>query len=172
MKSFGKQIVGAALLATVASAAAAQSNTDTKSTTGSVTIQQPISLTKNTDLAFGTLVRPSSGTNTVTLGTATCAPALSGAGNAYLVTGSTYGCATYTVTGEDALGFDVSGDSSFDMTRSGGSETITVTLAPSEASGIIGQASADFKVGGQFDVDSSTVAGAYSGTFNVTVTYQ
>lgn len=172
MKSFTTRVAAAALLATIASAAAAQSNTDSKSTTGSTTIQQPISLTKSTDLAFGTLVRPTSGTNTVTVGTSTCAAALSGAGNAYLVTGSTSGCATYSVAGESGLAFNIGGDTSFNMTRTGGTETITVTVLPSETSGTIGQSSAGFAVGGHFDVDSSTVAGVYSGTFNVTVTYQ
>jgi hypothetical protein len=122
-------------------------------------------------LRFGSLVRPTSNSNTVTLGTDTCAPALTGSGNAALIS-STSGCATYTVGGESGQSFDVATDSTFDMTRSGGSETITVTLAKSEATGTIGQASAAFKVGGSFAVDSTAVPGAYTGTFAVTATYQ
>lgn len=157
--------------ASVASPAFAQNNSDTKSTTGSATIAAPITLTENTTLRFGSLVRPSSGSNTVTLGTATCAPALTGGGNAALIA-STKGCATYSVTGESGQAFNIATDTTFDMTRSGGSETITVTLNKSATSGTIGQASADFKVGGSFGVGTTTVAGAYSGQFNVTVTYQ
>jgi hypothetical protein len=47
-----------------------------------------------------------------------------------------------------------------------------VKLAKSEATWTIGKASADFKVGGSFTVDTTTVAGAYTGTFAVTATYQ
>jgi len=155
----------------IAGPAAAQNSSASTSTNGSATIAAPISLTENTALRFGSLVRPTSNTNTVTLGTASCTPSLTGTGNAALLS-STSGCATYTVTGESGQAFNVASDATFDMTRSGGSETITVTLSKSASTGTVGQASAAFKVGGSFPVSTTTVTGAYSGSFNVTVTYQ
>jgi hypothetical protein len=164
---------GAALLALMLSAtpALAQNNSAGTTTNGTATIAAPITLTENSSLRFGSVVRPTSNTNTLTLGTTTCAPALTGTGNAALLS-STSGCATYTVTGETGQAFNIVTDSNFAMTRSGGSETITVTLSKSAATGTVGQASAAFKVGGSFPIDTTTVAGAYSGSFNVTVTYQ
>jgi len=151
--------------------ASAQNNSASTSTAGSATIAAPISLTENSTLRFGSLVRPTSNSNTVTLATASCAPALTGTGNAALLS-STSGCATYSVTGENAQAFNIVTDPTFDMTRSGGTETITVTLSKSASTGTIGQASAAFKVGGSFPLATTTVAGAYSGSFSVTVTYQ
>ena len=166
-----KSGIAFAVLSALAAPAWAQNNSASVTTTGSTTIAAPITLTQNTTLRFGSLVRPTSSSNTVTIGTDTCATALSGGGNAALVS-STSGCATYTVGGESGQAFNITTDPTFAMTRSGGSETITVTLSKSEATGTIGQTSADFKVGGSFTVDSSTVAGAYTGTFAVTATYQ
>lgn len=166
-----KSFIALAMAGSLATPALAQNNSATVNTSGSTTIAAPITLTQNSTLRFGSLVRPTADSNTVTLATATCAPALTGSGNAALIS-STAGCATYTVGGESGQSFNVATDDTFDMTRSGGSETITVTLAKSEATGTIGQASADFKVGGSFAVDSTTVPGAYTGTFAVTATYQ
>lgn len=166
-----KSCIALAVLSGLATPALAQNNSATVNTTGSTTIAAPITLTQNSTLRFGSLVRPTSNSNTVTLATDTCAPALTGSGNAALIS-STAGCATYTVGGESGQAFNVATDNTFDMTRSGGTETITVTLNKSEATGTIGQTSADFKVGGSFVVDTSTVAGAYNGTFAVTATYQ
>lgn len=162
-------IIAAAMI--YAAPALAQNNSASVSTTGSATIAAPITLTENSSLRFGSVVRPTANSNTVTLGTASCAPALTGTGNAALVS-SSYGCATYSAGGESAQAFNIATDSTFDMTRSGGSETITVTLSKSASTGTIGQASADFKVGGSFGVSNTTVAGAYSGSFAVTATYQ
>ena len=151
--------------------AVAQSNTASESTDGTATIAAPITLTENSALQFGVIVKPTSGSNSVTVDTSTCTPALSGGGNAALLAG-TSGCATYSAGGESGLAFDISTDSTFDMTRSGGSETITVTLSQSASSGTIGQSSEDFSVGGSFSVGTGTVAGSYSGSFTTTVTYQ
>lgn len=166
-------LYGVALAAlTISMPAFAQSSdTASETTDGTTTIAAPITLTENSALQFGVVVKPTSGSNTVTVDTSTCTPALGGGGNAALLAG-TSGCATYSTGGESGLAFDISTDSTFDMTRSGGSETITVTLSQSASSGTIGQSSADFKVGGSFSVGTGTVAGSYSGSFTTTVTYQ
>lgn len=171
MHSIKKSFIAVAMLSGLASPALAQNNSASVNTSGSTTIAAPITLTQHSTLRFGSLVRPTSSSSTVTVATDTCATALSGTGNAALIS-STSGCATYTVGGESGQSFNVSTDPSFAMTRSGGSETITVTLSKSEATGTIGQTSADFNVGGSFAVDTTTVAGAYTGTFAVTATYQ
>lgn len=163
-----------AALSAFAAPAYAQSSA-TQSTTGSVKIIQPMTMAKDTDLAFGSVVKPNSGTNTVAIDASNGTRALSGGGDAALAP-STSGRATYTVTGEGGQTFSITTPTTFDMTRQGGSETITVTLTKSAATGTLSgslgsSGTATFGVGGSFSVASSTATGAYSGTFDVTVAY-
>ena len=164
----------AAALFAFATPAMAQSSA-TQSTTGTTKIIQPITLAKNTDLAFGSVVKPNSGANSVAIDATSGSRALTGGGDAALAP-STSGRATYTVTGEGGQTFSISTPTSFDMQRQGGSDTITVALTQSAASGTISGAlgntgTATFGVGGSFDVSAATASGAYSGTFDVTVAY-
>jgi len=174
MKSFFKGLLIAAAISGLSSPGWAQSSA-TQSTTGTGTILQPLTLTKNTDLAFGSIVRPSSGTNTVTVNETTAARSLAGGGNAALVT-STTSRATYTVDGEGGSAYSITVPANFNMTRVSGAETLTVTLASTATSGTLSGAagaagSGTFGVGGSFPLSSTTVTGNYTGTFNVTVTY-
>ncbi len=144
------------------------------STTGTTRIIQPITLTKVTDLAFGTLVRSTTASsNTVTVNPTTGSRALSGSGDGVLVT-STVSRASFTVGGEGGQTFSVTVPSTFDMTAGAG--TITVDLTTSGAtgtlSGSIGSAgAATIGVGGNFSVGSSQASGAYTGSFTTTVAY-
>ena len=163
-----------AAISALATPALAQ-NSATQSTTGSVKIIQPITLAKNTDLGFGSVVKPNSGTNTVAIDATSGARAMTGGGDAALAP-SASGRATYTVTGEGGQTFSISTPASFDMQRQGGSDTITVALTQSATAGTISGAlgntgTAAFGVGGSFDVSAATASGAYSGTFDVTVAY-
>ena len=165
-----------AATATLAIAAPAMAQTSaTQSTTSSATVIAPISLAKNSDLAFGTVVKPTSGSNSVLVNAGSGSRTLTGAGDAALVT-STTSRAAYTVSGEGGQTFSITAPASFDMTRSGGSEVLTVTVTKTGTSGTlsgsIGSAgTASVGVGGSFGVSSSTVSGAYSGTFDVTTAY-
>lgn len=169
-----KTALATVALAAIAAPAVAQSSA-TQSTSATVKIVQPITLTKDSDLAFGTVVRPTTGSNTVTISNASDTPALTGAGDAALAT-STTSRAAFTVGGEGGQTFSITVPASVTMTRSGGAETLSVTLTKSASSGslsgAIGSAgSATFNVGGALTVSSSTVSGNYSGSFNTTVAY-
>ena len=168
-------VIAAATLAS-AHAAVAQPTQASETATGSVTVVQPITLVKSTDLAFGSLVRPSLGANTVTIDPASGVRSISGSGDGSLSSALTASRATYSVGGEGGLAFSVTVPSSFTMTRSGGVETLPVALSASALSGAlsgsVGSAgSASFSVGGAVPLSSSTVAGDYTGTFDVTVGY-
>ena len=163
----------AALSLAFGGAAAAQSST--QSTSGSATIIQPITLTKATDLAFGKIMRPSSGSNVVQINETTGTRTASGGGNAALIA-STVSRASYSVAGEGGQTYSINVPATFDMTRSGTSDTVTVTLTATATSGTlsgtIGSAGASsFGVGGSFPVASTTATGAYTGSFDVTVAY-
>ena len=146
-------------------------NTAVEPTTGSATIAAPITITEGTALVFGSVTRPASGSSTITLDSNTVGCDRTKSGTAVLIAGTT-SCATYTVGGQSGQAFNITNDATFSMTRSGGAETLLVTLNKSATTGTVGAGSAAFKVGGAFPVTDTTLAGAYSGTFNVTVTYQ
>jgi hypothetical protein len=168
--------LGAALAASVAGSAYAQASASVP-TEATTTIFQPIQLAKNTDLSFGTVVRPASGSGTVTVGSADGARTLVGSG-ALLATGPNAPAAraTFTVTGEGGQTFSITVPASFNMTRVNGPETIQVTLTPTATTGLLDSTlsntgTANFGVGGSIPVADTTHSGAYSGTFNVIVAY-
>ncbi|MGE5501586.1 MAG: DUF4402 domain-containing protein [Ignavibacteriales bacterium] len=169
-----KAALAVAAISAVSQPAMAAAST-TQSTSSTVKIVQPITLTKNSDLAFGTIVKPTSGSSTVTISTSSDTPQLTGAGNAAQAA-STTSRAAFTVGGEGGQGFSISVPASVTMTRSGGSETLSVALTASGASGSLDNSlgsagSATFTVGGAFDVSASTVSGSYTGSFDTTVAY-
>ena len=165
----------AAALAAMPAAATAQSSVDTL-TSGQAVIFQPITLAKSQDLQFGVIVRPRTGSGTVTQ------PAAGGSrttsGGVSVVEGSSYGApqpATFLVTGEGGQSFSIGIDPS--TTLNGPGPALTVTLASSAATGTLDNSlgstgSATFGVGGTIvSIGSTTPTGVYTGAFNVTVTY-
>lgn len=167
-------LLAAVAMAGMSGAAYAQSSA-TASTDGSTRILQAITITKDTDLRFGSIVRPATaGTNTITISASDGTRTRTGTGTAALAA-STFGRATYTVNGEGGQTFSITPDATFNMNRSGGG-SITVTTASSAASGTLSgsvgsSGSATFGVGGSFDVSNTTATGDYTGSFNVVVAY-
>jgi hypothetical protein len=172
----GKQRIALALAASLTAAAfcgAAQAQTSTStSTTASLTVIEPaLTVTKTSDLAFGAVVRPTSGSGTISID-ANNGNVQTGGGVAVASVGGPATRASYTVAGVPNRNIQVTLPNNFAMTRSGGSETLTVTLTSSMGGGQIGSGgSVSFYVGGQVVLASTTVAGAYSGDFSVTVAY-
>jgi hypothetical protein len=168
-------VIGATALAT-AQTASAQPATAGASVAGTATVIQPISLVKGTDLAFGALVRPTLGSNVVTVDPSSGQRSISGAGDGTLAPSQPSSKATYSVSGEGGTAFSITVPSSFTMTRAGGAETLPVTLSASTLSGALSGSlgaagSANFSVGGSLPMSSATVSGDYTGTFDVTVGY-
>lgn len=176
MNAFSKIVTAAILVAGASTAAFAQA-TDSELTTGSVRIIQPINLTKVNNLAFGTIVRPSSGSSVITMSTSSDTPTVD-SGTAVILSTGTKTRASYTVTGEGGQAVAISVPASFPMTA--GANTLTVTLTPEATSdtlsgslGSTGGFSGDgtLYVGGSFTVTNATVSADYSGTFSTTVNY-
>ena len=174
MKTVRIALAGVAAVAALSPATVFAQSSANVSTTGSARIVQPIAITKNSDLAFGTVVRPTSGSNTIAVDQTNGTRSLSGGGDGVLVT-STVTRATYTVDGEGGQTFSISVPATFSMTGST-SGTITVNLTPTATtgtlSGAVGAAgSATFGVGGDFTLATSQATGQYSGSFTATVAY-
>jgi hypothetical protein len=165
----------AALVAAVASPVLAQSSASTTGT-GSITIIRPITIAKTADLAFGTVVRPSTGAGTAVVSAAGARTVTGGVVG--LSSGATPAAAAFTVTGEGGQSISVTIPATFTMIN--GADSLTVTTS----NNLTGSASAQtlsnalgaagtlgFTVGGSVPIASTTTTGLYSGTFTVSAAY-
>ena len=151
----------------------------TTPTTGSTSaavarVFRPIAVSNPASLAFGKIVRPTSGTGSVAISASSGARTVTGAGAIGLSSPSP-GRATYAVTGEGGQSFTLSIPSSFQMTGPGTPLTVALTSTASGSQSLSAAAGAagtlSFGVGGSFPVSSTTVTGAYQGTYSITVSY-
>ena len=135
-------------------------------------IIQAISITKTADMAFGNVVKPSTGNGTYTIGNGADTVAASGTGAA--AASGTTSRAKFTVTGEGAQTFAITVPAT--MTMTSGANNVTVNLTTAAATGTLSGAlgasgTATVNVGGNFTIPSTQASGNYSGSFNVTVAY-
>jgi hypothetical protein len=164
-------------LATMHAPSMAQTvNTDSKSATGTITIYQPLTLTKNDDLVFGRVVRPSTGTGHAIIAASSGAQT-SGTGGAVALDTSTTKPAKFTIDGEGGSSVNVSIPSAFNMTGPGTAIAVATshdlaTPAATLLSGSLGSAGTKtFYVGGDATIPNGQASGDYTGTFQVSVTY-
>ena len=134
--------------------------------TGAVYGMRPLSLSKSSDLNFGRVVKPKSGSSELVVSLDNNR-SLTG-GDATLI-GTAFTRAAYTVTGEGGQTISV-GAPAFDMTNgSGGS--VTVTPIVPEGASLSSGGSYSFNLGGRFTITPATPSGSYSGSFTTTVAY-
>ena len=172
-----KYIAASALALGVLSANPALAQSSANATApGSTTIVQPVTVTQTADLVFGRVVRPSSGSDTISITNASDAVTATG-GTAFPIatTGVTTSRAKFTVAGEGAQTVSVTVPSTFSMTGTG--TAIVVTLSGDKTGsqalgGTLGTASSIVvNVGGSFALASTQATGAYSGSFTVSAAY-
>jgi hypothetical protein len=181
-----KKIIAAALamapVILVGAAAHAAANTSSATANVSTTILSPISVSKTTDLAFGTVVKPtlSGGSTTFTVTNAGALTASGGDGAA--VASNSHSAAAFTVSGEGGQAFTLSIPSSVTLagpssssivvsTSNDVSGTACLTFATCTLSGTLGGAgSLSFHVGGSFAVTNAQMTGLYQNTTDLTVT--
>lgn len=174
MKKLIASVAIAAGLLAGGTAFAQAANTDSETATGSVTIIRPLTITKNSDLAFGRIVQPRTGTGTVAL--ANTGNSVVAAAGAVALTGITTSRAQFTVDGEGGQVVTTSIPSTVSLDN--GPSSIVVALAPDfgstvTLSGALAAAgSSTLNVGGSFNLPSTQTPGAYTGSFTVTVAYQ
>ncbi|WP_374468932.1 DUF4402 domain-containing protein [Phenylobacterium sp.] len=165
-----RHLLGIAIAAAALAAAGQACAQTSQSATGSITVMQPVlNVTKTSDLSFGSVFRPSSGSGSISIDANTGAV---NASNLSQLNGNTTSRAGFTVEGQPNANIYVTYPNSVNLTRSGGSETLTVYLTSSMGGGqISGGGTVTFNIGGQVTLSSSTVLGAYSNSFTVTVAY-
>ena len=141
-------------------------------TTGlvSATVQRSLRITKTSDLNFGSVIAPTSGSNTLSLDYFNYRQ-LQGSGNAVLV-GGAYHYMSFSATGEPNTTFSASCPATFSMTGPGSPITVTTGCT---AGGITytldGSGATSFGLGGSFPIPAGQARGAYSGSFAVTIVY-
>jgi hypothetical protein len=168
--------VATAALATAGAASAAAPNTASVTANGSATIIRPISIAVSGALDFGTIVKPNTGgtAGTVSISNAASSPSRTPTGDLVTV-GSTFSRPDFSITGEGGQSYNLTIGT---LALTSGSNTLNVTLSPSIAAGTntlggaLGSSQTDhLYIGGSIPVSDTTASGAYSGSFQVTVTY-
>ncbi len=145
----------------------------TENTDAFANIVNPITISETRSLHFGTM------SVSATAGTCILAPAGSRTqtGGVTLTNFTpTATSAAYSVSGAASVAYNIAlPSSSVTVTRSGGSQTMTITAFTSNKAGnasiLSGTGTDSFTVGGTLNVGASQVAGLYQGNFNVTVAY-
>ena len=163
---FTKGVLATSVIAAAAFASTA-AQAATASASANASILEQVTVTKSADLDFGTIAIGTGG-GTVTVGNTNNRTCGSG-----LVCSGTVTSAGFNIAGAASQNVGISGDSSVTLTRVSGTETMTASLTRSAASATLsGTGTASFAVGGVLTVGGTQVAGAYTGSFNVTVNYQ
>lgn len=154
-------------------------NAATVSATANATVLTPMTVTENTQMNFGTVAGDSAAggtTVTVTLGTN---GALTAGTGAYALAGS--GAAgAFTVTGNSGAAYTISlpaNGAGLVLTGPGANMGIDFFTAASASTGAatggtLTAGTDTFNVGAQLSIPPGETAGAYTGTYAVTVNYQ
>ena len=156
---------------------ASAQRTASASATASAKIVSGISLSKVQDLNFGQVVR-STAAGTVVLDPTSASRTFNGGVTVGQNGGNAY--AQFTASGEASYAYSLTMPSSVTLTQtvtSGTPATMTVTslastLGSSNNGSLNNEGTNTFNVGGTLNVGASQATGNYTGTFNVTVSYQ
>jgi hypothetical protein len=161
---------------TVSVTSNANNNSPTDTAPGSAVAKvfRPIELSNTSPLAFGRVIRPSSGNGTVVIDAAGNR-SFTGSVTTALATPAS-SAANFTVKGEGGQSFSLNIPSSFQLTRSGTSIPVTLTSSTPAGSRLLSSAlgsegTLSFTVGGSIPLTSETQTGTYQGTFMITVQY-
>ncbi len=128
------------------------------------TIVAPLTLTKTTDLGYGTIA-PTAVAGTVTM---TVGGTRTGDANVELLSTDTGAVGEFAVTGEGTSTFSTTLDSTVLLTGTG--TDMSSTLVDNAPTALTAGA-ATINVGGVLSVGANQTAGSYTGTFNMTVAY-
>ena len=168
--------IGLFSIAMIAASISASAFAQSASGSGSITVLRPLTVTKNADLRFGTVVRPATGSGTAVISNAGVRSVTGGV--AGLASGTTPGAAQFTLAGEGGQSVSVTVPATFNILNS--TETLVITTTNDMAgsagaqllSGALGTAgSLVVNVGGSVPITSTTATGLYTGTFTVSAAY-
>jgi hypothetical protein len=136
-----------------------------------LTVATAINLTKTTNMAFGTVIKPTNAnTNTVVL-TPAGAISVTGTGDGSTVNATPHSQAVFSLVAPAGTTYaSVTGLSMTPALPNTAATTVPTTTTGTYGTVPVGGVQ-DLNVGGQFDVTATTVVQAYTGTLNLTVNY-
>lgn len=164
--------LASAAIATVASAATVSANA-----VANATIVAPATVTATRTLEFGTIAKPTTTSNTITVpsaAAATATPTVTGTGNAFIPTAGQARAAIFRLVGTASQAIAVN-TTSLTFVNQTGNLTNVSPQTPVASVGSLTQLPAsgmdDFFVGGQFDVSPTTTTQAYTGTLTLSIDF-
>lgn len=167
----------ALVLALPAGASAQTATSGTATSSGSVMIVRPLTITRGGHLVFGRVIKPRTGTGTVRI--SPTSNAVTATGGAVRLPGITTRRAAFTVRGEGGQVVSLSIPATMTMQLGTSASQITVTLLPNITTGTTTltntpgtRGTRTVNIGGQFSLPATQASGAYTGTFTVTAAYQ
>lgn len=168
-------VVASAILSAWASAAAAAGVS--ANATANANIVAPATMTATRTLEFGTIAKPTSGSNTITVPSASSSgvtPTVSGGGNASIPTTNQGRAATFHLVGTPNEAISIASNS-LSFTNQAGNLSNVAPETPVASAGSLTQLPAsgvdDLFVGGHFDISPTTTTQAYTGTLSLTVNF-
>lgn len=154
-----------------AAALAAPAEAVTQSTTVSAQVVKPLTLTALQDLNLGTITLGPGSWSGATIGISqsgvfTCNLDVTCSGTAHV--------AQFNITGTNKMVVLISAPNVTLVNQSNSTQTLSLTLdSPAQVTiPNTGQPGINFNVGGSVTIASTTVAGTYRGTINITANYQ
>lgn len=170
MKKVTIILTGVILMSIASLSVKAQSQTATDQATASATIVTPITIDNNSPLAFG-LLSPTATAGTVVLTAAETTERTST--NVTLLGTLPFSSAQYIITGETGALYGINVPATITLSATGGySMDITTSKSKPTTGNQMTAGNNYLYVGGSLAVGASQHPGAYSATYDVTVTYE
>ncbi|MBL8773192.1 MAG: DUF4402 domain-containing protein [Phenylobacterium sp.] len=141
---------------------------------GRVRALRSVSVSSTSNLGFGRIQRPTTGTNTITLNATSGARTMTGGGNAFAYPTPAPTRGAFTIAGEGGQQVSISVPSNLTLSGPADLGVVLTDTAPAtrNLSGALGAAGTySFTVGGSFTLNPTTPVGTYSGVLTVTVDY-
>lgn len=160
-----------AMLALAAACTAAPAVAQNATGTVSATTLRPLSLVKLADLEFGSLI-PSGTAGRAIVNANTGVRTVSGGVTG--VTGPTPQAARFVASGAFGVVALITLPSNFTLTRSGGTETMSVTNITTNGGlgrPLLGSGTIEIRIGARLNVRANQAPGTYTGSFALTVVY-
>jgi hypothetical protein len=168
-------VAGSALAISAALAGGACAGTLTASAVSSVTVVSPTMLTKTQDMAFGTVIRPSSASANTTFKLDTADHVTATGGDGSVVGTTTTSSAKFSIVTTPGIAFTPSAVLTFApaglINIAAGNPLVTGATGAGPTYNLAANGTATLAYGGQFDVTPTTAAQTYTGTLALTVTY-
>jgi hypothetical protein len=149
----------------------AQNQATVDNAIANATIITPITLVNNLTFELGTLVKPLSGTGTLTID-ATEALNRTLADGLTAIPGDLYRPAKFTVTGDDDQSFAITKPTTITLNGTTDDLTVTTSISGDVAGVTTSTGTYVFYIGGSMDVPSDITSGSYSGIYEVSVAYE